>query len=214
MRLYEIYKTLKPRDVLASGVRADEIPMRFREKYPMIGRGTTSLVYDYDKDNVLVFTRDVMKEEWTRVALQLSNFLEEFEVRHVSHIKGMGELPIMVYTMTKLYPLSPANKKLVKAEIERYHDLLWSIKANDRYGLYHQDLWNYYMEHYPNSVLMPVFDWMANYDSSQFEFDFHMKNFMQTSEGEIVPVDPVISTELYKLVMDHLKNKDRSTYAY
>lgn len=192
---------VKPRNIIGSAIRVDEIPQKYRDKYTMIGRGSTSLVYEYDADNVLVFTRDTMKEEWLRIALQISEYIDEFEVRGVSRIRGMSDIPIMVFKMTKLFPLNPANKKLVKAEIERFHGISMKLQNSGKRDWNH-DLVNYYYDNHPDSILMEVIEWFGNYDATQFHFDFLLRNFMQDKDGNIVPSDPTISTEVYDLIQN------------
>ena len=197
---------IKARNVIGSAIRVDEIPDKYRDQYKLIGRGATSLVYEYDDDNVLVFTRDKMKEEWIRIALQMSQYIDEFEVRGVSTIRGMSEIPIMVFKMTKLYPLSPENKRKVIKEIDQFHLIRNKFIARGKRD-YNHDLVNYYNEHHPDSILIDVLDWFGNYDIKQFHFDFMPRNFMQTKKGEIIPVDPVVDREVYDLIMSHRERK-------
>jgi hypothetical protein len=202
-----IHEDIKARNVIGSAVRVDEIPLKYREKYKMIGRGSTSLIYQYDDNNVLVFTRDKMKEEWIKIILKMSEYIEEFDVRGISHIRGMSDIPIIVFKMPMLYPLNKENYKLVKQEIDRFENVKGKLLNYKNVDYYHHDLANYYEEHYPDSILIGAIRWFSNYDVSQFHFDFHSKNFMQTKEGDIIPVDPVVSKEIYDLIMN--KKYDR-----
>lgn len=196
-----IENVVKPRNLIGSAIRADEIPLKYREKYQMIGRGSTSLVFKYDDDNVLVFTRDNMKEEWIRIALQMSEYIEEFEVRGVSRIRGMSNIPIAVFKMPMLYPLNSANKKIVMNEIDRFYTILSKIRNDpNKRRYYNTEILNYYYDNYPDSILIDVLEWFGNYDISQFHFDLLPRNFMQNREGNIIPVDPVVSTEIYNLI--------------
>lgn len=195
---------LKARNVIGSAIRVDEIPKKYRDKYTMIGRGSTSLVYEYDADNVLVFTRDTMKEEWIRIALNISEYIDEFEVRGISRIRGMSDIPIMVFKMTKLFPLSPANRKLVKQEIDQFESIKMQLMNSGKRDWNHY-LLNHYYEQFPDSILIEVVEWFANYDVNQFHFDMLVRNFMQTKDGDVIPVDPVIDRKVYDLIQNRRK---------
>jgi hypothetical protein len=173
----------------------------------MIGRGTTTLVYEKDKDTVLVFTRDTLKEEFIRIILKMSTYVDEFRVFGHHHIRGACDFPIMVFEMSKLYPLSPANRKIVQKEIDRFEKVYFGFKNNNKYNDAHQQVSNYYNMKYPDSVLLPAIDWFANYNHTQFVYDFHLGNFMQTKDGTVVPIDPVVDTEILEIIKKHQQRR-------
>ncbi len=103
---FTVDEDLKARNVIGSAVRVDEIPPKYREKYEMIGRGATTLVYAMDEDWVLLFTRDKMKEEWLGyIGLELGEYVDQLEVKGIHRIQGMDKIPIYVIKMPRLYDL-------------------------------------------------------------------------------------------------------------
>lgn len=208
--LNEIEEDLKARNVIGSAVRVDEIPPKYREKYEMIGRGATTLVYAMDEDWVLLFTRDKMKEEWLGyMGLELGQSVDQLEVRGIQRIRGMDEIPIYVIKMPRLYNLSPQNKRIVKQEIEQFNDIWQEIRQKYMYKVENNEalveIYQYYGENLEDSLLYPLLNFVANYKLSQFFFDLLNRNFMQDAQGDIVIIDPIVDADVYNLIMDSKK---------
>jgi hypothetical protein len=49
-------------------------------------------------------------------------------------------------------------------------------------------------------IFFGLFDFLANYDIDAFHFDLAVRQFMQTKEGEIVLLDPVVSAEVIDIL--------------
>lgn len=205
----DVEEDIKARDVIGSAVRVDEIPKEYREKYEMIGRGATSLVYAIDEDWVLVFTRDKMKQEWLgTMGLELGDTIDELEVRGINRIKGMSDIPIYILKVPRLYKLSPENKRIVKKEVAQFEEIWRDLKrkyssAQEILALH--DLYNHYTEHLEDSLLYSLIEFVSNYDTTQFIFDMLQRNFMQDAQGDIVLVDPIVDRGVYNLIMDSKK---------
>jgi hypothetical protein len=210
----KINQVIKEYNVIGSSVRLDEIPEKYK-KLPLIGRGATSLVFQKDEDTVILFTRDSIKAEWLchSWGLELGKEVDRFNIGHKIHIRGMGEHDIIAIEMPKLLPLDNKNKKIVKDELKIYQQekrgtVLKGLKpwttGRRRTEAMNIELTNIYQEKYPDSILLPALEFMTNYGGSAMQ-DFLMRNFLQDSDGNIVLIDPLISTDIYELIQNNKK---------
>lgn len=195
-------------NVIASAVRLDEIPPEYR-KLRVLGRGATTLAFELNDQEVILFTRDVIKREWIRDGLRLSKHEQVINPVKYHHIRGMRDLPLYKITMPKLYPLDAANRRLVAQEIRDF------VKYSQEFRLRDSSYWPesiggmielYHAEH-PHSPVLSLLEWLVNYDPGQFRWDMGARQFKQTASGDLVLLDPVVSAELMDLFMDHLKWK-------
>jgi hypothetical protein len=199
---------LKEYNVIASAVRLDEIPAEYR-KLRVLGRGATTLAFELNDQEVILFTRDVIKREWIRDGLRLSKHEQVVNPVKYHHIRGMRDLPLYKITMPKLYPLNAANKRQVTQEIRDF------VKYSQEFRLKEPSHWPnsivrmiaLYHEEHPHSPVLSLLEWLMNYDPGQFRWDMGARQFKQTASGELVLLDPVVSTELMDLFVDHLKRK-------
>jgi hypothetical protein len=208
MRLNHLLEQPLPEaNVIGSAVRLDEIPPHYR-KLPFLGRGATTLAFAKDADTALIFTRDSMKAEWLMHGLHMAQHREEIKPARAHHIPGMSMYPLVMIEMPRLYPLSPSNARLVTQEVREFQKLLWDAraKAPGKHG-YGVDLTQMirqlsldYQRDRPNSLITPLIDWLINYDSSQYRLDVGRRQFKQTRDGQIVLLDPVVSSELLDLL--------------
>ncbi len=210
----KINQIIKEYNVIGSSVRLDEIPEKYRN-LPLIGRGATSLVFQKDNDTVILFTRDSIKAEWLchSWGLELGKEVDRFNIGHKIHIRGMGEHDIIAIEMPKLLTLDNKNKKIVKDELKVYEQEKMSVQHNQSLALrniYRRtenvniELTNIYQEKYPDSILLPALEFMTNYGGSAMQ-DFLMRNFLQDSDGNIVLIDLLISTDIYELIQNNKK---------
>ena len=51
-------------------------------------------------------------------------------------------------------------------------------------------------------MVLPLLEWLINYDPEQFYMDMGARQFKQTLDGDIVLLDPVVSSELLDLFRD------------
>lgn len=131
------------------------------------------------------------------------------------HIKGMGDIPLVMFTMPKLYPLSQDNRRAVRQEIKNWTDISEearqrSITMRSKYPghsinkhKFINELLNQYTEKHPDSILTPLFEFLSNYDPDQYEFDIGQQQFKQTKDGKIVLLDPIVSKELMDLFINN-----------
>ena len=188
-------------NVIASGVRLDEIPPQFR-KLKFLGRGATTLAFEKDATTVVFFTRDPIKLEWLRDGLRMVHGYQVINPVKGHHIRGMSKMPLYQVEMPKLYPLDAANRKLVTDEMRKFTQITMSI------GLAGNKTWRQkllqvidaYHKNHPDSVVLPLLEWLMNYDPEQFYMDMGARQFKQTVDGDIVLLDPVVSSELLKLL--------------
>lgn len=194
-------------NVIGSAIHKDKIPRKYRNM-KLIGRGATSLVFDYDENNVLVLTRDAIKQEWIERS-GLGRHIEDIESDHP--IKQIAEKPVSVYKMEKLEPLSKENKKKVKKiihllEQERFAIVRKQMSGNQWKQEYADKMANMLdMDFHDQESLRDFFNFIMDYDPSQYHFDLLFRNFMQNKQGEIIAVDPVADAEIVNAFMNKYK---------
>lgn len=189
-------------NVIGSSVRLDEIPPAYR-KWKLLGRGATTLAFERDAHTVVIFTRDAMKLDWLRDGIRMVQDYQILNPVKGHHIRGMMELPLFMVVMPKLYPLDAENKRKVTAEMRAFTDI------TRRIGLGHHKMWHEklskvvdaYHDQHPDSVVLPLLEWLMNYDPEQFYMDMGARQFKQTASGDVVLLDPIVSKELLDLLI-------------
>lgn len=203
------YDDLNEYNVIGSAVRLDEIPPEFR-KLKFLGRGATTIAFEKDPTTVLIFTRDHMKIDWLTSGLRLLTNSAIVKPVKRNHIKGMDDVPLIMASMPKLYPLSKENRKKIVTEIKNWISVSNHAREQTqnwgRWGEINKEKFismvnAKYDEDYPNSLLTPLFSFLLNYDTSQYELDIDYKQFKQTYDGKLVLLDPIVSSELMKLFL-------------
>ena len=194
---------LNEANVIGSAIRLDELPPEYR-KLKFLGRGATTLAFERDPHTVVIFTRDQIKLEWLRDGLRLVHDYRVINPVRANHIPGMSNLPIYMVIMPRLYPLNAHNRALVRTEMQQFTEITravglgsnhdWSTKINQVIERYEQQ--------HPHSVVLPLLEWLINYDPEQFYMDMGARQFKQTLDGDIVLLDPVVSSELLDLFRD------------
>lgn len=211
MRLHEY-------NVIGSAVRLDEIPPEYR-KLKLLGRGATSLAFEKDPNTVLILTRDALKRDWLKHGLHM--VIDDKVVVPINshHIQGMDQIPLYAIQMPKLFPLTRENKRIVVDEIKEYTKLSREArqKANNN-GSFDRQKWinlltKKYKEEHPDSLISPLFKFLLNHSANNFSIDLAKRQFMQTRDGKIVLLDPIIAEELLNLFKDHRKRKGHWYYA-
>lgn len=193
--------------VIASAVRLDEIPAKYRE-LKLLGRGATTLAFELDPQTVIIFTRDRIKLEWLRDGIRMVHEYQAINPVRGHHIQGMHKLPLYMVTMPKLYPLNATNRKKVTDEMRNFtkiaQDLTWGPSSRFRDKLL--KVISTYDKLYPNSVVLPLLEWITNYDPDQFYLDMGARQFKQTAHGDLVLLDPIITKELMMLLTSKFKS--------
>jgi hypothetical protein len=193
-------------NVIGSSVRLDEIPPTYR-KLKFLGRGATTLAFERDAQTVIIFTRDAMKLDWLRDGIRMVQDYQTINPVKGHHIRGMTQLPLYMVTMPKLYSLDTANRRKVTDEMRKFTDITKSI------GLGPNKTWSEklakvvdaYYESHPDSVVLPLMEWLMNYDPEQFYMDMGARQFKQTASGDLVLLDPIVSKELLDLLTKKYK---------
>jgi hypothetical protein len=189
-------------DETVSAVYKSNIPEKYRQ-YPILGKGATSIVLDAGPDKIIMITRDDIKTEWLMQSwgLGIAKYIEKINYSRNPRSSQMSAIPIHVLEMPKLFPLSPANKKIIKTalvEIDKiYNELYYKEKSELRRKI---KILNLYLERHQNGLFRKLALFLKNYEPDQFSLDLHMKNFLQDSDGKIVIVDPIISEDLLKII--------------
>jgi hypothetical protein len=182
-------------NIIGSSIYKNQIPEKYK-KYPIIGRGSTSIVLEKDQNSVFVLTRDGHKKDWLVHGLEIAEWIDTIDAYHPN--KKINELPIYILIMPKLKPLSPENKRKTKKEIKLWLDIhknnYW--KSKRQYALDLADFMQQYLEIFPNGLFSTLFDHLSNYDMEHVSLDLLLRNFMEDSKGNIILVDPVVDQEI------------------
>jgi Lhr-like helicase len=194
MRISEIIEAAR----IGTGITKAEIPERYR-KYPLIARGTTSAILEKDADTVIMLTKDEIKKDWLFHELGIAKYIESFDSRH----DKLGDMPIYVLEMPRLYPLSREQKKiandlakLLASKMSKHRTMTnrhWKKDLiNDFYEYF--DQWN--ENNAEPHMLEQLVNFLANYSVDQYEWDLRQGNFMQSKDGELVILDPIVDKEI------------------
>lgn len=186
---------------LYSSITLHEVPEKYR-KLKLLNRGTTSLIYDYSHDKVLVLTKDRFKYEWLKKLFNDEiTYIEDIDPKYNTIYKKYIGDKIDVFTMPKLHPLNNEEKKKVKKFIEKFYDYYYSqpnyhINKGEKTIEILRTLANHYNFYEFKDQLEKLYEFLLDYDPESFEADFQLKNFMKKSDGTIVFLDPVVDREL------------------
>jgi len=189
-------------NILGSSIHLNTVPEKYK-KLKLIGRGTTSLVFELNSDEVIILTRDEMKNDW----LQYSNLAQYIETIKLSHPnRSMAEKPVYVLKMPKLIKLDSKNKKIIKAVMALYY------KQDQMRGKNYHTFINRLTEEiekffHDQESLNEFMSFISNYDREQYTFDFLERNFMQDANGKIIATDPVVSSEIVQIFYDINRKK-------
>lgn len=188
-------------NVIGSAVRLDEIPPEYR-RLKLLGRGATSLAFEKDATTVLMFTRDQIKLEWLRDGIRISHNYQPVNPVRWNHIRGMSRVPMYMIHMPKLFPLDSKNRRTVTQELKQFNTVTNQVMRTTREPKWLNriaEVVDAYHAQYPNSIMLPLLEWLMNYDPDQFHMDLGIRQFKQTAHGDIVLLDPVVSSELMSL---------------
>lgn len=214
-RLKKRFETIQEAGRLATGVRKDEIPEKYR-KYPLINRGTTSAILELGPEEVLMLTKDPIKKDWLTHELGIAELIDAYDSNHPK----LGVMTTYILKMPRLYPMSKENRKLARdleellrrmnREADRMNNdlditILRGMSRKQIMRSYKENIirafWRYFEDEYDETAngehkLRKLIDFLANYDPDQYEWDVRQGNFMQTKTGELVVLDPIIDKEI------------------
>jgi hypothetical protein len=181
-----IYHLLENR--IGTALWRASIPEPYR-KYPFLNQGATSIVLDKGEGRVLMLTRDDVKKDWltNTWGLDIGTVVDTFEVTH-KQSRDIGNMSVYVIDLPLLFPMSAANKQIVKKAVVQYNNIALYKKK--------RDILNAYLEAHPDTIFTQLIEFLTNYDDSQYQADFLMRNFMQDATGKIVLIDPIVSKPL------------------
>lgn len=169
---------------------------------PILGRGATSIVYDAgDGENVFVLTRDRIKTEWMQQQLD-ATYVDEFDMYHP--LARIRDRITYVYRMKRLYPLDAKNKKVMRMLKQYIHSTQYrtGFDTHKFITVAQEELDRPDFPLKEKDWLETFITFISNYDDKMFGIDIHSKNWMQTADGELVLVDPVVDTEIVRALME------------
>lgn len=177
-------------------IHLSEIPEEFRKKHKMLGRGATAIVYQKDKDTAIMFMRDPIKTEWLTQPWGLSIGRIVHDIRPRENWQLSNEIGnIHVIELPLLKKPSAKNRKLARQLIKSFRDIkdrLCGRKVTIECLLKIQSKLN--PDKYPESLLYHLVDFLLNYGQN-WRFDLAIRDILEDSKGQLVLVDPIISTE-------------------
>jgi hypothetical protein len=180
---------------MGSAIELSEIPASFSD-LPVIGQGATSIVLKKSEDQVILLTRDPVKADW--LAKQgLGVRTGEFRSKN-PRIGLFNKFPIHVFEMPRLYPCQGENADIVAhliAEVKAVKTAAWSRNKKGLEGVEEKEIVAHFTADEQHR-LYPVFRFLKSKSWMTYDLDLEPENFMQTRDGEIVIVDPVISRAL------------------
>lgn len=184
----------------ASTIHLSSLPEVYRN-LPKLGQGLTSIVLDKGDGSVFMLTRDAIKQEWlTRSwGLEIGDVVDELlNVRHKK--MEIRNMPVYVIELPKLFKLDLNNQRKVRAEIKKWEEVYAKTRMGPKPNPYleqlQKDAMQKFIQTYPNSMLVPVFDFMSNYDG--VNLDLAIRNTLQDKDGNIIFIDPLVSKDLIK----------------
>lgn len=180
---------------MGSAIEPSEIPAAFSHM-PVIGRGATSIVLAKSEDRVLVLTRDAVKADWL-AAQGLGVRTGEFRSKN-PRSGAFNRFPVIVIEMPRLVPLDAANAEIVSdlcAQVQGAKMDAWGANKKRKAGFEEKAVVAHFTAD-ERHRLYPVFRFLKSRSWTSYDLDLFPDNFMQTREGEIVVVDPVISRAL------------------
>jgi hypothetical protein len=200
---------------IGNAVQLPEIPAKYKQ-FKVLNRGTTSVILEMDADTVLMFTRDVIKVEYL-LDHEMAEFVERYESRR-NTIPGMSDLDITVLKMPKLVKLTLPNVRLVKKAVAEFTTALHktfrygrNAKAEKEAAV--NDMLNHFSAQ-EDHMLAPLCRFLMNYDQGQYGFDIRLANFMETTDGKIVVLDPIAYRELIDLIEADKKRRANTNDPY
>lgn len=176
----------------AAAVYASSLPQVYKD-LPKLGKGMTSIVLDKGDGTVLMFTRAAIKHEWlTRPwGIEIGKTVDELTLPHKR--MEVRNMPVYVVELPKLYKLDSKNKALLKKELENWNKIYRSFGMGNHRTRFIDDA-NKFIDEHPDSILVPILEFMMNYDNVGFDVAF--RNTMQDAQGNIVFIDPLVDGEL------------------
>jgi hypothetical protein len=201
---WRIYEGFLHEGRLYSAITLGEILPKYKS-LPVIGRGTTSIILAKSNDEVLVFTRDGVKRDWLVNGTKLAEPVETYEA-HNPKYRELSEKPIYVLSMPRLFPLSTQNKRRVKQLIKLVDELRWKNHSKPYFiNIVSQKVDELELETNSKHDLRELIDFLSNYDESQYRWDLGPRNFMQTRDGELVVLDPVVEKDILDIYYNKMK---------
>lgn len=188
---------------IGSAIEPYEVPSAYAD-LPVIGRGATSIVLRKDEDTVVLMTKDPIKAVWL-TSQGLASKVGEFTSTK-ARVPALRKFPIHVIEMPLLLPLDDANREIVedlRTEFKNVALQAWSANKKRTPGFETKQIIKHFSADEQHR-LYPVFQFLKQHPWNRYDFDFEPENFMQTKDGSIVVVDPMISTTLRNVLMRHL----------
>lgn len=197
MKIQDLFETGK------TSVYIQELPEKYR-KLKVLGKGATSIVMDAGDGTVLMFTRDRIKKDWlagTAGNEAIGSWEETIEGNKYKH-PTMGDRDIYVIRLPKLKKLSLENARKIRMEMKNFDSLPRELVNQYLKGTGHTEesiryaKFSAFRDKYPDSILIPILDFLENYHVKQYGWDLAVRNVMEDEDGKIYIIDPIVEREL------------------
>lgn len=185
-----------------------EIPTPIIDGLELINKnaGNTSLIFALSETKVRVITRDAIKADWSYFVLHkyygltLEYNITPYIVTPVKYrTADLFALPLLVYDMERLYPLDPVNKKRAQVVVNTFNKIEQEFRlCNKILEKLQEGRGNEEEDNYCTQILQELGYFTSNYTSQQYTVDLAVRNFMQTVEGRLIPLDIVASIDCIK----------------
>lgn len=197
------YKEIEEAARIGTGIHKSEIHPSLRQ-YPILNRGTTSLILDKDPENVIVLTKDPIKKDWLVNELEIAKQTNYYETNHPK----LKDMPIYVLEMPRLYPLGPKTRKAARDLIRTFDDIQSRARSKTGYrsrpgetkekiiSMFYEFFDEYDQNNTDSHALYQLISFIANYGTDQYEWDLRMANLMQDKDENLVILDPIVDKEI------------------
>ncbi|NJO59895.1 MAG: hypothetical protein HC836_16930 [Richelia sp. RM2_1_2] len=202
MRYADIYEAGR----IGTGIHKKEIPNKFKH-LPIIkgGIGTTSIILEKDPETVIMLTKDGIKKDWLVHELKIAEQIGYYDTRHPK----LGDMPIYVLEMPRLYPLGPKTRRAARDLIKTFQEIYnkaWAAQKSYAFSKNKQnqaviDLFYKFFDQYNETntdehILSQLVGFLANYNVDQYSWDLRMGNLMQDRDENLIILDPIVDREI------------------
>lgn len=182
-------------EAMTRAVHLNEIPPEYKD-LPVIARGNTSIILEKDPKTVIMLTRDAMKKDWLSMGLGITKDYKFHDIPAKN--RAFKDIGLFSIEMPKLYKPNNENQTKIRKEVEFFD------KARNHVGVLtskqNLDKMMYFYEEngMEKSIIYHLLDFLQNYYHDQWHWDIARRQFAQDADGNIVLLDPIVSSEVQK----------------
>lgn len=190
-------------------IKLEEVPEEYRN-FKFLNRGMTTICFEKDNDNVLLFIRDPDKVSWLTKGIKIATIINEYKTENIHPIPGMDEYNINILLCEKLYPLSGENIQLAQRlfkKIQEYKTKHLFMCIRKQFDQLNEDI-NDIIEN-ECEIITNLFEFLKN----EFGIDYNRKTmidisreqFKQDKNGNLVLLDPIVTKNVFELSKNYQK---------